>query len=333
MPKKVIVAMSGGVDSSVSAALLQKQGFDVTGVFMRLWGVHSRESEKRARRVAKILKIPFRIINLEKEFKKRVVDSFLKEYRSGRTPNPCVVCNKEIKFGLLMERALALGAEYLATGHYVRRQGERTLRGIDPEKDQSYFLWRLSQKQLKHVLFPVGGYTKSEVRNLARNFKLPVAETPESQEICFVVNTINEFLRKHFKPKKGKIVDANGKVLGEHQGLIYYTIGQRKGIGLGGGPYFVLAKNQEKNLLIITKNGKTLLQKEVVFKNANWVSGKKPKLGETLKAKIRSRHQGAVGTLREADRFVFDKPQRAITPGQSVVFYKGQELLGGGIIS
>ncbi|OGZ24632.1 MAG: tRNA 2-thiouridine(34) synthase MnmA [Candidatus Nealsonbacteria bacterium RIFCSPLOWO2_01_FULL_43_32] len=348
---KIIVAMSGGVDSSVAAALLKKQGFDVTGVFMKFWlglstGLVERwnrccssDAEKRARAVAKILKMPFYVFNFSKEFKKKIVDDFLKEYQVGRTPNPCVVCNKEIKFGLLLKKALALEADFVATGHYVRIKGDRLLKGKDKDKDQSYFLWQLSQKQLKHILFPVGNYTKPEVRILAKKFKLPFFETPESQEICFVQNTTNEFLARYLKQKPGSIVDLKGKVLGKHRGLAFYTLGQRKGIGLSGGPYFVLKKDLEKNLLIVTKNEKDLEQKELRFKNANWLSPKDPAkawpTGQAgkIKAKIRYRAKLASGKLVKPNKFVFDKPQCAITPGQSVVFYLGEELLGGGIIS
>lgn len=337
--------MSGGVDSAVAAALLKKQGFQVLGVFMRFWkspqkGSMERwnrccslEAEQRAREVARVIGIPFYVFNFEKEFKKRIVDRFLAEYRAGLTPNPCVVCNQEIKFGLLLEKSLALGAQHLATGHYVRRQGKKTLRGLDPEKDQSYFLWRLNQQQLSRVLFPVGGYKKPHVRALAKKFKLPVAETPESQEICFVPETVNEFLKRYFKPKTGKIVDVSGKVLGQHQGLIFYTIGQRKGIGLAQGPYWVKDRDFKKNLLIVTKTQKDLLKKELFFENANWLSSKSPKFPLKVTAKIRYRAKLAPAVVYKNQRVVFRQPQRAVTPGQSVVFYRGQELLGGGVIS
>lgn len=337
--------MSGGVDSSVAAALLKRQGFQVIGVFMRFWFSSAKnkpvarwnkccsiEAEQRAREVARVIGIPFYVFNFEKEFKKRIVDRFLAEHKAGLTPNPCVYCNKEIKFGLLLEKSLALGAQYIATGHYVRRQGKKTLRGSDPKKDQSYFLWRLNQQQLSHVLFPVGGYKKTHVRALAKKFGLPVWATPESQEICFVPDTINEFLKRYFKPKKGKIVDASGKILGGHQGLIFYTIGQRKGIMLPQGPYWVEDKDFKKNLLIVTKNEKDLLKKELFFREANWLAGKSLKLPFKATAKIRYRAKLAKVTIFKNNRVVFAKSQRAITPGQSVVFYKNQELLGGGII-
>jgi len=352
--KKVICAMSGGVDSSVAAALLKRAGFEVVGVFMKFWsepaknslvGAWNRccspEAEKRARQVAANLNIPFYVFNFEKEFKKRIVNYFLKEYKAGLTPNPCVVCNKEIKFGLLLEKALALNADYVATGHYARLQKKKDdihlLKGKDKEKDQSYFLWQLNQKQLKYTLFPIGDYTKTQVRNLAKKLKLPVFKTPESQEICFIQTTINDFLARHIKQKSGKIVDTKGKILGYHQGLTFYTIGQRKGIKLSGGPFYVLDKNLKKNLLIITRNEKDLFKKELIAKKVNWISGKKPKLPLKIKAKIRYRYTAASTMITKTlnpktYHLKFNWLQRAITPGQSVVFYKGQELLGGGII-
>ena len=312
------------------------------------------ESERRARKVAKILKIPFYVFNFEKEFKKKIVDCFLKEYKAGRTPNPCVVCNKEIKFGLLLEKALALGADYVATGHYSRikikgLQPPRhppakggplakllLLRAEDKEKDQSYFLWKLSQKQLKHILFPVGNYTKPQVRNLAKKFKLPVSDIRESQEICFISENVNDFLKKYIKETPGDIIDKEDKKLGKHKGLWFYTIGQRKGIGLAGGPWYVLDKDFKKNLLIVTKNKKDLYRKELIAKNINWILGKFPKFPLKIKAKIRYRHKPAPAKIYNIQntkyKILFDQPQPAITPGQSVVFYRGDELLGGGAI-
>ena len=357
MAKKVIMAMSGGIDSSVAAALLKRAGFDVVGVFMKFWPKEGRccssESEKRAQRVAKKLGIPFYVFNFEKEFKKKVVDYFVKEYKLGRTPNPCVVCNKEIKFGLLLKKALSLKADYVATGHYVRRRGNKLLKGKDKNKDQSYFLWQLDQKILGKILFPVGDYTKTEVKSLAKKFKLPVLDIPESQEICFVQTTINDFLKKHFKSKPGKILNTEGKVVGEHEGLWFYTIGQRKGIKLPNGPFYVLDKNIKKNALIVTQKERDLYKKELIVKNVNWISGKTPKFPLKTMAKIRYRHKLAsavVDPVRDSkskkktrnknisngvdrNKVIFTKPQRAITAGQSVVFYKGQKLLGGGIIS
>ena len=403
--KKIVVAMSGGLDSSVAAALLKRVGFDLIGVFMKFWAEPERdgligssnrccstEAEVRARKVAKILKIPFYVFNFEKEFKKRIVDYFIDGYKRGITPNPCVICNKEIKFGLLLEKALKLDADYIATGHYartnltpsflkrnaaafkIRKLKEiKLLRGKDRVKDQSYFLWMLNQKQLKRILFPVGDYTRKEVENLARKFKLPVLKARKSVEICFVKISVNDFLKKYLKQKPGLISDPQGKVIGKHQGLAFYTIGQRKGIGLAGGPafakatagkpYYVLDKDFKNNALIVTKNEKDLLKKELICKNVNWISGKEPRLlGEArpfraaklplkIKAKIRYRQKLAPATIYKLKtknyKLIFNKPQRAITPGQSVVFYspatifakgkiwagKGQELLGGGIIT
>jgi len=373
---KVVVAMSGGLDSSVAAALLKKAGFEVIGVFMKLADLPKfRESEKRAKKIAKILKIPFLVSDLRKEFKKRIVDYFLEGHKKGITPNPCVVCNKEIKFGLLLEKALALDADFIATGHYAKKKEElnfstgvekvnyKLLKGGDKNKDQSYFLWMLNQEQLKRVLFPIGDYTREEVKKLAKKFKLPVLKARKSVEICFIKTTlgeedksssspfakarVNDFLSKYLKSKPGQIVDVRGKVLGKHRGLHFYTIGQRKGIGLPGGPafakasagkpYYVLDKDLKKNLLIVTKNERNLYKKELIAKNVNWISGKVPEFPLKLKAKIRYRHQSALAVITKTLNpktytLKFEKSQRAITPGQSVVFYRGEELLGGGII-
>lgn len=353
--------MSGGIDSSVAAALLKRAGFDVIGVFMVLWSEKTKNqkwnkccspgAQMRARSVAKQLSIPFYVLDLRKEFKKRIVNYFLEEIKKGKTPNPCVECNRLIKFGLLLEKAMAFGADFLATGHYARKRELKVknkkvkvvyklLRAKDKEKDQSYFLWRLTQKQLKHLIFPLGDFTKKEVRNLAKKFKLPVLDVPESQEICFVGSNLNEFLKKYLKPKPGKIIDKNGNLLGKHKGLIFYTIGQRKGIGLSGGPWYVLKKEVKNNLLIVTKDEKDLYKKELIAEEINWISGNAPKFPIRVKVKIRYLHQPAPATIfppptNNSARTVlvqFEKGQRAITPGQSVVFYKRNEVLGGGII-
>jgi tRNA-specific 2-thiouridylase len=343
--KKVLVLMSGGIDSSVAAALLKRDGFEVIGAFMKLTDLaRFDEGEKRAKKIAKILKTPFFVFDLKKEFKKKIVDYFLKEYKAGNTPNPCVVCNKEIKFGLLVEKALTLGADFVATGHYakVRKSGNSEqiryslMRAKDQNKDQSYFLWMLNQEQLKKILFPVGNYTREEVKNFAKKYKLPLLKVKKSVEICFVEKTVNDFLKKYLQEKPGKIVDSQGKILGEHRGLWFYTIGQRKGIGLPSGPFWVLGKDPKRNILIVTKNEKDLLKNELFCKDVNWVLGKKPKLPLEIKAKIRYKTNFAKATVYLAKnkiyKVVFERPQRAITSGQSVVFYKGQEVLGGGII-
>jgi tRNA-specific 2-thiouridylase len=347
--KKVIVAMSGGVDSSVAAALLKKAGFDVVGVFMRFWyepsvgnwNRHcSSDVEKRAKMVAVKLKIPFFILDFRKEFKKKVVDYFLKECKAGLTPNPCITCNKEIKFGLLFKKAVSLKADYIATGHYVKisriNSGFKIFRAKDRQKDQSYFLWALNQRQFKKALFPLGNFTKKEVRNLAKKFRLPVLGIPESQEICFIQTNINNFLKRKLRQKIGKIVDTAGEIIGQHQGLAFYTIGQRKGIRLPGGPYYVLGKDLKKNFLVVTKNEKDLVSKELVADNVNWISGQEPKLPIEAQVKIRYLTNPSLAIVSKVKnngyKLRFKKSQRAITPGQSVVFYRGGEMLGGGII-
>jgi tRNA-specific 2-thiouridylase len=379
---RVVIAMSGGVDSSVAAALLKQAGFDVVGIMMKFWKDGSDgknrccsiESEKLARMVSKKIGIPFYVINAEKEFKKTVVDYFLKEYKKGNTPNPCVVCNKEIKFGFLINKALSLGSDFIATGHYarisplrsatnffpklvpplpLRASGpgssksslHRLFMGRDSEKDQSYFLWQLNQKQLSRVLFPVGGYTKPEVRKLAKEFDLPTAETPESMEVCFVQDSTNNFLKKYLKTKPGKIINKEGKVLGEHAGLWFYTIGQRRALEIQQGPWYVVGKDFKKNILIVSKNQKDLNKKELVAGNVNWISP--VKLPVNADVKIRYKSNLAKAKIFKLPgrkvKIVFVKPQKAITPGQSVVFYaprrssgakagRGEELLGGGVI-
>ena len=339
--QKIAVAMSGGVDSSVAATLLKRDGFDIVGFFLKLVDSSNfKKAENRAKKTAEFLKIPFMTLDLRKEFKKRIINPFFEEYKKGLTPNPCVVCNKEIKFGFLPEKALKLKADYLATGHYVRlggKNGKRQLfRAGDTEKDQSYFLWQLNQRQLKKVIFPLGNYNKKEVRNLTKKFKLPAFNTPESQEVCFIQTAINDFLKKHLKSKPGDIINTQGKVLGRHQGLWFYTIGQRRGIKLSGGPFYVLDKYLKKNILIVTKNKKELFKKELIAKKVNWISGKEPKLPLKAGVKIRYRHRAIPARVYKKPnaeyKIQFDRPQQAITPGQSAVIYKNKELLGGGII-
>jgi len=347
--EKVMVAMSGGVDSSVAAALLKKKGFDVVGVFMRFWSEPaggagsamnkccSFEAYSDARRVAQRLGIPIYTLNMKVPFKKLVVDYFLKEYQAGRTPNPCVECNRFIKFGELLKKARAMGAEYVATGHYARVQGEKLLKGKDPEKDQSYFLYTLTQDKLKQVLFPVGDYVKPRVRAMAKKFGLPVHAKKDSQEVCFVGASLQNFLRKYLKVKSGKIVEIeSGKKLGEHDGLSFFTVGQRKGMHLGaGGPWYVVKIDTRKNVLYVSRDEKKLLSKELIAEKVTWVLGHAPKLPMRVKAKIRYKHKEATCTIKKIKnnyKIIFDKPQRAITAGQSVVFYKGDEVLGGGII-
>lgn len=346
---KVIVAMSGGVDSSVAAAILKKNGYDVVGVFMKFWQEPNRKSENRccsveakrdAQRVAIKLGIPLQIIDVKKEFKKRVVDYFINEYEKGNTPNPCVMCNKYIKFKFLIDEMTELKADFVATGHYARIgksqiPNPKLLVARDKTKDQTYFLWTLKQNQLKKILFPIGNYAKEQVREMAKKFSLPVFKKKDSQEICFINTCIEDFLKKYIKQKSGPIITIDGKKVGEHEGLVFYTIGQRKGIKIGGtGPYYVIKKDFKRNALIVSNppaggQNKDLLQKELVVKNVNWVSGKS--YNGKCKVKIRSMTKMADATIKR-NKVIFNKPQRAITSGQSAVFYKKNEVLGGGII-
>lgn len=336
---RVICAMSGGVDSSVAAALLKKAGFEVVGVFMKLLDT-GKENEARARQTAKRLDVPFKVLDLRQDFKKLVVDKFIADSKKGMTPNPCAVCNREIKFGLLIDNALEMGADYVATGHYAQIKKTKDgiyhlLKGADNNKDQSYFLWRLNQKQLSRVIFPVGCFEKDQVRQLAKKWKLPTAKTPESQEACFINGDMAGFLEKHCETKPGNIIDASGKIIGRHRGRWFYTIGQRKGISLSGGPFYVIAKDRAKNELVVSRQKKDLVSKSVRFGNVLWVAGKKPELPLRIEAKIRYRARAGRAILSESGRgyeLCFVRPQSAITPGQSAVFYQGKELIGGGSI-
>ncbi len=355
--KTVVVGMSGGVDSSVTAALLQEQGFDVIGVFMKNWsedfgdyGCTWAEDADDARKVAQVLNIPFYVWNFEKEYRTHVVDYFLREYQANRTPNPDVMCNSEIKFKVFLDKALKLGADYVATGHYARVEAVRNdklkildyklLKGVDPAKDQSYFLYTLKQDQLAKILFPLGGYKKQEIRSLARKFKLPTAEKKDSQGICFIGKIdVREFLKAHLKAKVGEIVTSTGQVIGQHEGLPYYTLGQREGIGVGGqGPYYVIDKNIDTNQLVVTNNQKDeqLWKKEFTVTDLSWTNGQ-PEFPLKTGVSIRYHHPDYTANVLEIKKdelkIVFDEPQRAVTPGQAAVFYDGNELIGGGVIS
>lgn len=323
LKQKVFVAMSGGVDSSVSAALLKKQGFEVVGVFMRL-NNNSESAERSAHFVAKKLGIDFLVFDLQKDFKRKVVEPFLKEAKEGKTPNPCVICNPQIKFGLFLQKAFKLKAQLVATGHYVKLKNKRLYQGKDSNKDQSYFLYRLDKKQLSKIIFPLGDFKKEQVVKMAKKMKLPY-EQKESFDICFVPD-YRKFLRH------GKIVDLEGKKLGEHRGLALYTIGQRANIG-GPGPFFVVRKDTKKNLLIASNKEQDLFSREFLVKNVNWIN--KIKLPAKAEVKIRYRSKSEPAKISKKGsqlKVEFMKPQRAITPGQSAVFYKGGEVLGGGII-
>ncbi|MBI1920856.1 MAG: tRNA 2-thiouridine(34) synthase MnmA [Geobacter sp.] len=355
--KRVVIAMSGGVDSSVAALLLRDEGYDVIGLSMQIWDYSTfvaKEGEKfgtccslddiyDARRVAEQIGIPFYVVNFEEEFRRHVIDDFVDEYFRGRTPNPCVRCNQRLKFELLLAKARDLGAEYIATGHYARIEREsdgllHLLKGADPGKDQSYFLFTLTQEQLAHTLFPLGGMTKPEVREIAARNKLRVAEKSESQEICFVPD--DDYVRFLEEERgqgrlSGDIVDKSGRKLGRHDGTYRYTIGQRRGLGISHPePLYVTGIDAERNEVIVgTKQ--ELYTSGLTASEVNWIT---PPAGETVEAscKIRYRHSPVpcTVTILHGNRVEvrFDSPEKSVTPGQAVVFYRGDEVLGGGWI-
>tara|TARA_B100000315_G_scaffold256982_1_gene304386 strand:+ start:2991 stop:4061 length:1071 start_codon:yes stop_codon:yes gene_type:complete len=355
MRKRVVVAMSGGVDSSTAAALLIKEGYEVIGISMKFWKDEYYNTQKGgtccsmddvsdARRVADKLGIPFYVINLEEEFRNSVINYFIDEYLIGKTPNPCIPCNKVLKFNVLAKRAEQLGADYVATGHYAQKvkdqNGKYLLkRGKDAEKDQSYFLFNLTQEQLQKVLFPLGSYLKEEVRNYARSINLNVAEKSESQEICFIPdNDYPAFILKEKGPqfvKKGKIVNTAGKVLGDHNGIPFYTIGQRKGLKISSPtPLYVKQIDAARNRLIVGEK-EEVKSKKFKIQNVNWFKlPDKKKIHELVQ--IRFRHKPVLATvflenLKEPE-IEFDEAQQAITPGQAAVIYHNDTVLGGGWI-
>ena len=352
---KVVVAMRGGVDSSVSAALLKESGYDVRGVFMRCWNPNdfvpgectAEEDEHWARKVAHFLGIPFETVDLVAEYKKQVIDYFIEEYKKGRTPNPDIMCNDQIKFGVFFDKATNdFKADYIATGHYARLQQTtsseqrkaKLLKGKDLDKDQTYFLYRVKEEQLAHTMFPIGEYIKKDVRKLARKFNLPNADKKDSQGLCFIGKVdVNKFLKEYIPQKKGIVITTKGKKIGEHEGAQYYTIGQRKGIGIGGGiPYYVVDKDIKTNTLVVgTKYDEKLFADQLTIENISWVSGK-PKLPKKYQASIRYRQEPQEVKITEnfdgSLRLNFKEPQRAVTSGQSAVIYDGDVVLGGGII-
>ncbi len=352
---RVVVAMSGGVDSSVAAALLVEQGYEVIGMMMRLWSEPGRgvaapvnrcctpDQMADARRVADQLHIPFYVLDVEDYFRRTIVQFFIDEHVNGRTPNPCLECNRTIRFSYLLEQALALGAHYLTTGHYARVQKidnqYQLLKGIDSAKDQAYVLHMLTQKQLGRVLFPVGEYTKSEVRDLARRFNLPVASKQESQDLCFLGDgDYRRFLREYSDKvaNPGPILSEDGRSLGEHQGLSFYTIGQRKGLGISTPqPVFVLNKDISRNALVVGSR-ESLGQRTLVANQVNWISGQPPTHSVEATVKIRYKAKGETAIVTDMGNgrvtVQFQEPVFGITPGQGAVFFDDDICLGGGII-
>jgi tRNA-specific 2-thiouridylase len=355
---KVCVAMSGGVDSSVSAALLQKEGHDVTGVFIKTWHPPFltctwREERQDAMDVCAHLGIPFQSMDLEEEYKKEVVDYMIAEYAQGRTPNPDVMCNDKIKFGAFFKKAKEMGAEYIATGHYARTLREapstkhqepnvKLLAGVDANKDQSYFLWRIPQETLNHVLFPVGGYEKPKVRELAKEFGLSIALKKDSQGVCFLGNVdIKDFLKRFIDVAEGDVLDEQGKRIGTHEGAILYTLGQRHGFDITdktptSGPFYVVQKDVANNTITVSEHLKTTTTFDVsraVLSDVHWISGIAPESGSY---EARFRYRQPLQTCQfdtKTMTVTFSAPQKSIALGQSLVLYRGEEVVGGGVIN
>lgn len=353
---KVIVGMSGGVDSSVAALLLQQQGYQVEGLFMKNWNEDDGTEYctamvdlADAAAVCKKLDIYLHTANFAKEYWDNVFEHFLSEYRAGRTPNPDILCNKEIKFRAFLDHALELGADYIATGHYARRRAvtegnAQLLKGLDPEKDQSYFLHAVSGRELARTLFPVGELEKPAVRVLAEQHGLVTHDKKDSTGICFIgERRFKDFLRQYLPAQPGNIETLEGEVLGRHSGLMYHTIGQRQGLGIGGvrdagdAPWYVVDKDLDRNVLLVAqgKQHPRLFKQALTASELHWIDGSPPKLPLRCLAKTRYRQPDQACQLERSEQgytVIFDQPQRAVTPGQSVVFYQGDICLGGGII-
>lgn len=354
--KKVVIGMSGGVDSSVGAYLLKEAGYDVMGVTMQIWQDEDEQVQEEnggccglsavddARRIAMALNIPYYVMNFKKEFKENVMDYFVAEYIQGRTPNPCIACNRYVKWESLLHRSLSIGADYIATGHYAQivqlENGRFALKkSVTAAKDQTYALYNLTQEQLSHTLMPVGAYTKDEIRKIAETISLRIARKPDSQEICFIPDhDYASFIEQTTGQKSvpGNFVDSRGNILGRHKGIIHYTIGQRKGLNLSmGKPVFVVAIRTETNEVVIG-DGTEVYSDRLYANRLNFMSIEKLEGTMQVQAKIRYSHKGSACTIQMVDEdrvlCIFEEPQRAITPGQAVVFYDGDIVVGGGTI-
>lgn len=344
--KTVAVALSGGVDSAVAAALLQQQGYAVTAFYMKNWTdvgvVDYRKNEscpwlqdyEDAQAVSRHLNIPCEIIHFEKEYRERVLEYFLEEYKNNRTPNPDVLCNTEIKFKAFYEHALQAGFDYVATGHYAQINNNQLLRGADSNKDQSYFIHHLTEAQLAKIIFPIGYLQKSQVRELAKKFNLPVANKPDSQGLCFIGDIdFKTFLKDQVAAQPGPMILTDGTVMGQHQGLAYYTIGQRSGINIGGtGPYYVVDKRVVDNTLVICRgqDDPSLYSQSFTINNVHWINSV-PVPDGRCSVKVRYRSPDVPCRIKN-NQVILDRPERAVTPGQFAVFYDGEVVLGGAVI-
>ncbi|MEI6296106.1 MAG: tRNA 2-thiouridine(34) synthase MnmA [bacterium] len=361
--QKVFVGMSGGVDSSVSAALLKEAGYDVTGVFIKVWSpdwlpCDWKEERRDAMRCAAVLEIPLLTFDFEKEYKEGVVDYMISEYKAGRIPNPDVMCNKTVKFGSFFNKAMKMGADFVATGHYARVSKSvepntkykilntkySLLAGKDTNKDQSYFLWTIGQRQLSKTFFPVGDIEKDEVRKLAEKFGLPTARKKDSQGLCFLGKIdVKDFLRRYIKEKKGKVLNEKGEVIGEHDGVVFYSMGERHGFNIvekdtNRLPYYVISKDVKKNIIVVSHNKleQKSLKKEIEIKDINLITDQNLEENKKYSARIRYREELKTCLVKTVSNkkliVIFDEPEDSVASGQSLVIYDGEICLGGGII-